>query len=227
MADQLFKKCREARKNREIAFRKQRSETWLFVCEGTKTEPNYLNSLIKYSNSLSEESPIMVDIKGVGRNTETLVKCVEDFFEYTDEYNSKKKGIPYSQTFVLFDKDSFNPSQFNNAIKMAEVRGYLPIWSNECFELWYLLHYVYYHSNNGRQAYFDKLSELLGEKYDKADDVFSLIHSSKRLKQAMDYSRKLDAQLASEKTASKKVPCMQMFKLIEEIENRLKIQLTQ
>lgn len=132
LADQLFKKRKSGRQIRQ---RKAQAETWLFVCEGTKTEPNYLRSLIDRANSISAQPPIKADIRGVGRNTENLVKCVDDFYEYADKFNARKAGLLYAKTFVLFDKDSFKANQFNNAVNMAKLRGYIPIWSNECFEL--------------------------------------------------------------------------------------------
>ena len=226
VADQIFRRNQVAREKRISEKRKERSETWLFICEGTKTEPNYLTSLIGYANNITSEAPLKFQIEGVGRNTETLVECVDDYFDYIEKCNAQKKGIPYAKTFVLFDKDSFKSNQFNNAIKMAETRGYIPIWSNECFELWYILHYEYYSSDNGREAYFTKLTDLLGEKYSKSDDVFSIIHSPENLKQALSNSKKLDKEFSNENSASKKVPCTQMFRLIEEIQNRLKVDLT-
>lgn len=226
LADQLFKKEKALRQRRLKRKQKERSETWLFVCEGIKTEPNYITSLINYANSITDESPLMVKIEGVGKNTETLIKSVEDFFECAERFNSQKVGIPYAKTFVLFDKDSFTKNQFNNAILMAEHHGYIPIWSNECFELWYILHFEYCISNNGREAYFSRLSNLLNIKYDKADDVFSLIHSPEKLKNAMCFSKKLNDASYSKKTASERVPCTQMFRVIDEINNRLNIDLT-
>lgn len=226
MSDQLFKKRKQARQKREARIRKSRSETWLFVCEGTKTEPNYLKSLLNYSNSLSKESPIKYEIGGTGKNTESLVRSVEDFFEYADEQRAKKKGLIYSKIFVLFDKDSFSKNQFNKAIELAESKGYIPIWSNECFELWFILHFHDYRADSGRQSYYDKLTELLGIKYDKADDIFELIHSPENIKKAMMFAKRLDREFIYEKSPAKKVPCTQMFVLIEEIQNVLKINLT-
>ena len=152
LPDQLYKKQKAERLLRQQNIMRQRSDTWLFVCEGTKTEPNYLDSLIEFANKISNQAPIKTDIRGVGRNTENLVQCVEDFFDYADKFTSLKKGLPYAKIFVLFDKDSFTANQFNNAIKMAISRGYIPIWSNECFELWYIIHSDYLHSDIGREA---------------------------------------------------------------------------
>ncbi|MCH5203147.1 MAG: RloB domain-containing protein [Oscillospiraceae bacterium] len=226
MSDQLFKKRKEEQQIRRQKVLVQRSETWLFVCEGTKTEPIYLDRLIKFANEISSQSPIKSDIRGVGRNTENLVQSVDDFYNFADEFNSLKRGLPYAKTFVLFDKDSFKASQFDNAIKMALSRGYIPIWSNECFELWYILHYEYLNSDIGRETYFKKLTDLLGEKYDKSEDVFSLIHSPQKIKKAMDNARKLEKLFKENDPPHKKVPCTQMNVLIEHIQERLRIDLS-
>lgn len=225
LADQLFKKRQALRCENEVKKRKERSETWLFVCEGTKTETNYIESLKEYANSISEESPLKFEIYGVGKNTETLVKTVEDFYDFVDK-NCVTKKIPYAKTFVVFDKDSFSSAQFNNAIHIARNKGYIPIWSNECFELWFILHFEYYEVNNGRQAYFDRLSKLLEEKYDKSSDIFKKIHSPTNLKNAVDASKKLNQNFSSVASEAEKVPCTQMFIVIEEINKKLKIDLT-
>jgi hypothetical protein len=44
LADQIFKKNRITKEERKRKVIKLRSETWLFVCEGTKTEPQYIES---------------------------------------------------------------------------------------------------------------------------------------------------------------------------------------
>lgn len=223
MADQLFKKRQAEREKREQHFKKLRSESWLFVCEGEKTEPIYINSLIKYANSHSNENPIKPEIKGIGKNTESLVLSVEEFFDYTDCCCSQK-AIPYSKVFVVFDKDSFKPNNFNNAIFVAKSKGYIPLWSNECFELWLILHYDYYDIDNGREAYFEKLSKLIGHKYQKNEDLFSMIHTPQRLKTAMKNATALEKSF-KENSPAKMVPCTQMYKLIVELQERLKINL--
>ena len=47
MADQLFKRQQASRKDRTSKEMKERSETWLIVCEGTETEPNYFKAYQK------------------------------------------------------------------------------------------------------------------------------------------------------------------------------------
>lgn len=222
MAEQLFKRQRLAVSREKRNIQKNRSQRWLFVCEGSKTEPNYIKSLIAYYNKISEEADIKVDAVGDGRNTVSLVKSVDDFLERTEEYK-RVSDIPYEKIFVLFDKDSFGSDKFNAAIDISIRRGYIPIWSNECFELWYILHFEYYQSDSGRDLYFEKLSQLLKMKYDKADNVFDKIHNEKNITLAYNYAKKLMDKHKCETSPAKKVPCTQMPDLIDLLEEKLKI----
>ena len=62
----------------------QRETTWLIVCEGEETERNYFEKLAQYINQ-NGESSIKVNVIGTGRNTKSLVRKVEDFFEEVDK----------------------------------------------------------------------------------------------------------------------------------------------
>lgn len=209
---------KNARENKKSQNRPLRHGKWLCVCEGEKTEPNYIKNLVRYANSISDKPNLNIDVYGEGRNTQSLI-------EATDIY---RKYAPYEKIFVLFDKDSFEPSQFDNAIKMAaqKGRGYIPIWSNECFELWFILHYERFPADNGRKSYYKKLDKLLETDYEKSDDVFSMIHNPARIKTALKYAEALDKESQCESSPSKRVPCTQMFRLIRELERQLKIDLT-
>ena len=228
MAEQLFYKRGARREERNKIKRKLRSETWLFVCEGSKTEPNYIRSLVKHANNLSSESKLKIKVVGEGKSTRALIKSVDDLLSEIEDVK-RNSDIPFGKIFVLFDKDSFREDDFDNAINMAVSREYIPIWSNECFELWYILHYEYLDSNIGREAYNEKLSKLLGVKSykdHKSIDVFSIIHSPDRIKNALKNSERLSNDSCHESSNAKRVPCTQMFKLIQELENRLKIELS-
>lgn len=151
---------------------------YLIVCEGEKTEPNYFKS---YQNALEElknearqiriirnGEDIIVktstigdkfEIKGTGYNTLSLVDVA---------LNMKNKAFQdYEAVWCVFDKDSFKDEQFNNAIFKAEQHGILVAYSNEAFELWYLLHFDYHDTPIKRQDYRAKLTEKLGETYQK------------------------------------------------------------
>lgn len=225
MADQLFKKRQMTREDRKKSNRKLLSETWLFVCEGSKTEPNYIKKIVEYANDKTMTTKLKITIVGKGKSTVNLIKSVDNLLSKIDSYKIKS-DIPYGKIFVLFDRDSFGADNFNNAIKMADSHGYIPIWSNECFELWYILHYDYYNVDSGREMYFNKLSEYLNirnYKDDKSIDVFSIIHSTERIETALRNAEKLSNESFHIKSYAKRVPCTQVFVLIRKLEKRLKI----
>jgi hypothetical protein len=130
--DNLHELRSKQRSKRIAKEMKTRSQTWLFVCEGKRTEPDYITALINYANTKSDRK-IMFKVEGLGKNTDTLVNSVDEFYIFADDLRGKV-AIPYSRTYVVFDRDSFGKDKFNNAISTAEKRGYIPIWSNECFE---------------------------------------------------------------------------------------------
>lgn len=120
------------------------------LCEGQKTEPLYFDGFKKSLEQKIRRKNVAIVIKGAGRNTLSLV-----------EYAIKNPPPGYEQKldekWVVFDEDTKERGDFDNAIKKAEANNWQVAYSNECFELWYLLHFSYYNVDNGRDEYFRKL----------------------------------------------------------------------
>lgn len=130
--------------------------TFLIVCEGEKTEPDYFNAFRMTS--------AMVKAVGQAMNTMTLVaKAIS-----VREADRAKKRV-YDQCWVVFDKDDFPAQDFNRAIAMAENAGFRVAYSNQAFEYWFLLHYNLYQGPIHRSRYADMLKRLTGVSYHKAD----------------------------------------------------------
>ena len=127
--DKVFKRRREQRKRREIETRPPRCETFLIVTEGAQTEPNYFKGLVKSLTGCDADKVREVDIQGKGRSTGSLVDEAERIV------NRSTKN--YDNVWVVFDKDSFD--DFDEAINLAERKGYHVAWSNESFEYWLCL----------------------------------------------------------------------------------------
>ena len=149
-------------------------ERFLIVCEGAKTEPNYFRSF-RVNRTIFE-----VDIRGFGYNTLSLVEKATEL----------KAGNDYDQVWCVFDRDSFPPRIFNDAFEKAKREGIKIAYSNEAFELWYLLHFQFYDSAMKRKEYGKMLSKELGHKYEKNSDTIyeelldrqaAAIRNSKRL----------------------------------------------
>ena len=79
----------------------------------------------------------------------------------------------YDQVWVVFDRDSFTPQHFNAACLIADQNGIHKAYSNEAFELWYVLHFFYLDTGITRDDYCQRLSQpdCLGYKYEKKSQI--------------------------------------------------------
>ena len=178
----------------------------LIVCEGEKTEPLYFRS---YPIRKGE---IQVEIEGIGRNTLSLVnKAVE----LKSEAIKNKK--PYNQVWCIFDKDDFPAYNFDNAIHKAMANNLRLGFSNEAFELWFLLHFEYYNNPISRKDYQAILSKLLGKRYEKNDpEIYKRIY--KNQEKALENANKLyETKILEGLPFSKCNPITSVHFLVEEL----------
>lgn len=129
--------------------------------EGEKTEPNYFRALIKHLDF--DRTLYDIQIIGEGYNTASLVKRAQK--------ELKKNGI-INYIWCVFDKDSFSSTQVYQAFDLIKGQNASKMgaaFSNECFELWYLLHFCYWDTGNPRDDYYLKLSKYLDKDYKKND----------------------------------------------------------
>lgn len=138
--------------------RRDPGERFLIVCEGEKTEPNYFDSF-------HLPGLINVDAQGYGVSPP---KLVEKALELRRQSSRRRGRDPYDQVWCVFDKDDWNERDFDSAIRRAENQGLRVAYSNQAFEIWYLLHFHFYNSPMHRKDYENKLSELLDCPYDKS-----------------------------------------------------------
>lgn len=127
-------------------------QRFLIVCEGEKTEPNYFRAF-------RAPSDVRVKVEGVGYNTVSLVEEAIELMQKDD----------YDQVWCVFDRDDFPAVNFNEAIQLARRNGINIAYSNEAFELWYLLHFHYHDAATIRRLYKGMLTKRLGFPYKKND----------------------------------------------------------
>jgi hypothetical protein len=130
-------------------------QRFLIVCEGARSEPNYFEAF------RVNRRVVRVDVRGTGYNTVSLVKRA---LEIRGEEGYTE---PYDQVWCVFDRDAFPTDDFDDAIWLARSKGVNTAYSNECFELWYVLHFQYMDSAFNRDVLASRLSELLGRRYAK------------------------------------------------------------
>lgn len=129
-----------AKKKKQIEFLYQLPPYMFIISEGTKTEPNYIKGIVdkinqKYNKYTSGTPRILVH--GTGRNTIGLLEYARKAVE---------EQLPEAESvWLMYDKDDFPADNFDNTCYSAEQkidkREYHAIWSNECIELWFLLHF--------------------------------------------------------------------------------------
>jgi RloB-like protein len=153
-----------SRRTIDYSKRKVKNRRWfLIVCEGEKTEPNYFRSFAV------DTKVIKLDIKGEGKNTKSLVeKAIE--LKNDSEYDESDRF------WCVFDRDingknSNDAQNFNTAMTLAKNNGIKVAYSNDAFELWYLLHFHFYNTGISRKAYQNMLTKLLGHEYHKNSET--------------------------------------------------------
>ena len=216
--EQIKREKREAKaaKKRRVATR-DKIVRFLIVCEGERTEPNYFKGLVKdrYSEVRAEE------IVGEGRSTCALVKKTEEIRDSLE----RQRQLKFDRVWVVFDKDDFN--DFNEAIALAGRKGYGAAWSNEAFELWYLLHFIYLDAAISRADYITileenirRLEEYKDFKYHKNDEgIYSLLKRVGNEDLAKERAQKLRRFFEHSLDYRTHKPCTTVDVLVEELEH--------
>ncbi|MBE9198710.1 MULTISPECIES: RloB family protein [unclassified Nodularia (in: cyanobacteria)] len=196
------KKTREVQNRgysvRKVANRELR-QIFLIICEGEKTEPNYFKSF------RVPKDVIDVDVRGFGYNPSKLVEKAKELNNQGD----------YDQIWCVFDRDDCPKQDFKNAIKNAHKAGFKVAYSNEAFELWYVLHFEFLNTGLPRQDYIPKLNKFLKNKYKKNS---AAIHEELEELQpiAIKNAKKLLNQYNPPNPESDN-PCTTVHELVEEL----------
>jgi hypothetical protein len=182
---------------------------FLIVCEGEKTEPNYFRSIKRLMKSGAGSK---IKIVGAGAHTRDLIECARN-----EIVKRMSDGLPmYYYVWLVFDRDSFEPDDFDNTIKMAEAEKWHVGWSNEAFELWYLLHFQDIAGGAlPREQMFKMLEKHLGRKYLKNDNtIFDLIKEQSycAIERACTLVRRYQGE-----QPHKACPCTMVGQLVKEL----------
>ncbi|MPM98051.1 hypothetical protein SDC9_145232 [bioreactor metagenome] len=162
-----------------------------------------------------------IDIVGTAKETLRVVKKAIDI-------RSQKTIEPfYDSVWTVFDKDSFSERDFNSAIKKANDHNIKCAWSNEAFELWYILHFEYMHTGLMRKDYKKKLEVHIKKKEGKyfkykknIENMYELLAKYGSQKQAINWAKKLEENhIVRGREYAKQNPCTRVYALVEELNN--------
>ena len=221
-SDDIFKNRKRERQKRKREYRQPKANSFLIITEGKKTEPHYFNGLKRLIVEKIGGCVDVVDIevRGEGRGTNSLI-------EKTDEIVGKSKKL-YQNIWVVFDKDDF--SDFDEAVRNGQQKGYKIAWSNQSFEYWLFLHFEYSDSGLHRDDWNGKLTELFA-KYNLGDgiyrknyeEIYEMMERNNRVDIAVKNARKRMNSFDSEKgLPSNCNPGTRVHILVEELRRFLK-----
>lgn len=196
---------------------------FLIICEGDNTEPKYFEAFPVPSST--------VEIKG-GCNTKT--KLVD--------YALMQKKLPKYEDYEVWcvfdfdrkpDEAATQPRDFNSAIKKAEKNGMKVAWSNDAFELWFVLHYQYLDTAITREELYEILKGhwKLGSFHNDAKTIkFCEGHydrhggfNSDKQKAAIKHAEALHKKYKGRQDYAKHCPCTTVHLLVKELNKNLKM----
>lgn len=209
----FLKELKDSKEEGVIKKVEQRQERkyFLIVCEGEKTEPNYFKY---FKNKLPKHLLNTVELIGEGDNTVNVVKKAISL-----KYEREADPITpkFDEVWAVFDKDDFPNKRVDSAFSLAKQNDIKCAFSNQSFELWYVLHFQYLDSNLHRSQYIDILSDILGLKYEKnSEDIVELIFEKGDLSLAIKSSKKL-AKINKGNSPSNSVPYTSVYSLVENL----------
>lgn len=195
---------------------RSKRKTYLIICEGENTEPNYFKSF-----------PIVnakIESFGLGMSKTSLVKNIHEIVQTKEKDTDREVWCVFDMD-VKYDNEVQQKNDFNQAIELAHSFGYKVAYSNDCFELWLVLHYQFVDSKLHRSQYYEILSKLWNCNYEKEGKKVSFSRGiydrieedeSASVIVAMKNSKKLfDNQ--SELPYSDKNPCSTIYQLVCEL----------
>lgn len=203
-------------KGRRDKARMVQPEYHLIVTEGVETEPQYFGAVQRIINGTYRQR-IQLQIEGVGDNTLNLLERARQYAE--------NSGMVFKHVWVVYDTDDFPPEHINRTARLCAQYSkpgetlYHPIWSNQCIELWFLLHFSYFHTDLHRNQYWGKLSAYFTEigagTYRKnRSDLYEVLRPY--LDRAIENAEKL-AELNKGKQPSESAPGTQVHELMKKL----------
>ena len=198
---------------------------FIIYCEGQNTEPEYFKSF-------PVNTETKVEAIGLGRSRIALVKKV---LEQLSEKGLLKDQNNYDsdrQIWCVFDFDTRGEKgeaeDFNNAIKLAEDNEINVAYSNDSFELWFVLHFQYIDASLTRKEYYKILSKHFGWNYEKNGKTLEMSKSIygmlfEKIEDALINAQKLSDKYHDDKNQpSNHNPITKVHELVLELRKCLK-----
>jgi hypothetical protein len=184
------------------------------VCEGEKTEPNYFRAFIERWSEVKE-----IKVAGCGCSTCQLIIEAKKLREKLEH----ERQVSFDRVWLVFDKDDFK--DFNKAIADAKKEGMNCAWSNQAFELWYVLHFQYLDTGVDRKQYIEMIEDKVrkaskNKKFEyKKNDVgfYQILQEHGEEEQAIKRAQKLRENMGEKKNYATHNPRTEVDLLVDEL----------
>ncbi len=190
-------------------------EYHLIVTEGTDTEPAYFGAIRDIINKQYPKK-IQLDVSGAGDNTINLFEKARVLAKYCPNV--------YRHVWVVYDTDDFPAEHIDRVVQLCnenstEETEYHAIWSNQCIELWFLLHFGFMQSDIHRTEYWPKLTDWLkkigeGEYKKNRQDMYWILRPFMEL--AITNAKRLN-RINVGRAPSKAAPGTKVYELVERL----------
>lgn len=179
-------------------------ESFLIFCEGP-TEVGYFSSFRKKAKPVSGGNALAV---------------VQNAIAYKNASDRR-----YDQYWVVFDKDDTIEQHFEEAIRLAIKNDIRPAWSNQAFELWFILHYRDFRHACHRNQYEAVLRQYIPtySANDKGEDQGRALYQCtiQRVQSAIDNALNGFESFESDGSPAQKESCTKVYELINSIRQNL------
>lgn len=215
---------------------KEQVKSVLIACEDKISSPNYFKMIIK---KLIEDKKITQDSLVIAKHEHVNPKGV-----LKDLLNHKKDDKTYKDfehRWIVIDRDiarvnggGHPKDDFLTALSEAKSKKVEVAYSNDCFEIWYLLHFVYRDTAISRD---DVIKEVIKKLKDKNFATFSKLNKENIKTKEMTeliFNELLELQKTAIKNAKKLLenyadlhnpeldnPSTRVFELVEILSNKI------
>ena len=190
-------------------------EYHLIVTEGTDTEPAYFGAIKEIINKRYPEK-IYLDVSGEGDN-------IIGLFGRAKLLAGNNSNV-YKHVWIVYDTDDFPADYIDRVLQLCvesstEETMFHAVWSNQCIELWFLLHFGFMQSDIHRSEYWPKITDYLkkigaGEYAKNRTDMYHILRPY--MDTAIANAKSLDA-INYGKVPSKAAPGTKVYELVERL----------
>jgi hypothetical protein len=191
-------------------------------CEGENTEPEYFKSF-------PVNTETNVTAIGLGRSKTALIEKTIELLSRDHFLKRQKNYDEDRQLWVVFDYDIREVNEvydYNHAIHLAHSKSIRVAYSNDSFELWFVLHYQFQNTALTRKEFYEILSAKLNCNYEEEGKTKEFAQNLYRVflpkqKDAIQNAKRLFEE-QNHLVFNEQNPCTTVFQLVEELNKCIK-----